>query len=73
MYQPRAQSALKTIMRTMSDEERAIFIRSQSVLERNREISQLFLDGIVGRNFTRALAFYLGSSEQYLKTLKKMM
>jgi len=73
MYQPRAQSALKTIMKTMSDEERAIFIRSQSVLERNREISQLFLDGIVGRNFTRALAFYLGSSENYLKTLKRMM
>ncbi|HHO76323.1 MAG TPA: hypothetical protein ENN05_07825 [Deltaproteobacteria bacterium] len=73
MYQPRAQSALHRILKTMSDEERTIFVRSQSVLERNREISQLFIDGIVGRNFSSALAFYLGSSEEYLKTLKKMM
>jgi hypothetical protein len=73
MYQPRAEGALHAIMREMSLEERQIFIRVQSVLERNREISQLFVDGIVGKNFSRALSFYLDRSGPYLTAIKKMM
>lgn len=72
MYQPRAQSALQMIMKKMSVEERQIFIRTQTVLERNREISQLFVDGVVGRNFSRALSFYLDRSKGYLDLIKKL-
>ena len=42
MYQPRARSVLKARIRTMSEEERQIFVRSQCILQREREISQLF-------------------------------
>ncbi len=50
----------------MSEEERQIFVRSQCILQRQREISQLFLDGIIGRNFSRGLAFYLESVRRVL-------
>ncbi len=70
MYQPRAESALKMIVKEMSQEERQIFIRTQMVLERNREISQLFVDGVVGKNFSRALSFYLDRSKEYLRAIK---
>ena len=73
MYQPRAGGALKAVMKEMSPEERHIFVRVQSTLERNREISQLFVDGIVGKNFSKALAFYLDRSTSYLTAIKKMM
>ena len=72
MYQPRAGSALQMIVKGMSPEERRIFIRTQFVLERYREISQLFVDGLVGRNFSRPLAFYLDRSKGYLDALKSM-
>ncbi|MCD6487029.1 MAG: hypothetical protein J7K35_06870 [Syntrophobacterales bacterium] len=73
MYQPRAGSALHAIMREMSFEERQIFVRVQSVLERNREVSQLFVDGIVGKNFSKALSFYLDRSGPYLTAINRMM
>ena len=64
-----ARYVLKNLMREMSMEERQIFVRSQFVLLRKREISQLFLDGIVGKNFSRALSFYLERSQEYLDEL----
>jgi hypothetical protein len=30
------------------------------------EISQVFVDGLVGKNFAKALSFYLDRSEEYL-------
>jgi len=71
MYRPRARSALRIIMRNMSWDERRILIRTQNVLERNREISQLFIDGIVGKNFARALSFYLERNRDYLAAMRK--
>ena len=73
MYQPRAQSVLKMIIKGMSHEERQIFIRTQTVLERNREISQLFVDGVVGKNFSRGLSFYLDRSQEYLRAIRKIV
>lgn len=70
MYQPRARSVLKSRLRTMSEEERQIFVRSQCILQREREISQLFLDWIIGRNFSKGLAFYLDRYREYLSVLK---
>jgi len=72
MYQPHAGSALRTVVRKMSSEERRIFVCAQSVLERKREITQLFVDGLVGKNFSKALSFYLDRSGEYLKILQKM-
>lgn len=70
MYQPRARNMLREQLRNMSQEERTILQRTQLVLTREREVSQLFVDGIVGRNFSRPLAFYLDRHEQYLRDME---
>lgn len=72
MYQPRAQKALAIIFNEMSQEEWLIFYRSQLILKRDREISQFFVDGLVGRNFAKALSFYLDRSEEYLGEMEKL-
>jgi len=72
MYQPRARGVLEDYLREMSVEERKVFLLSQYVLLREREISQLFLDGLVGKNFSRALAFYLDRSREYLDDIQAL-
>lgn len=72
MYQPRARKALEIILQKMSREEWLIYYRSQLVLNRNREISQVFVDGLVGKNFSKPLSFYLDRSEQYLIDMEKL-
>jgi hypothetical protein len=72
MYQPRAQKALEIIVAEMSLEQWHIFHRSQLILKRQKEISKVFIDGLVGKNFSRALAFYLERKEQYLQELDRM-
>lgn len=72
MFQPRARTALKLIMKTMSEEELQIFTRTQSVLRSYKDISLMFIDGIVGKNFSKALAFYLARYAEYLNALKQM-
>ncbi|HOX44206.1 MAG TPA: hypothetical protein PK668_11440 [Myxococcota bacterium] len=73
MYQPRARSMLRRLLRRMDGEERQIFLRSQAVLERQREISQLLVDGLVSKNFSRPLAFYLERAEDYLRAMRRMV
>jgi hypothetical protein len=72
MYQPRARSVLCSLLKTMSDEERQILVRSQSVLRRKREVSQLFVNGIVGKKFAEALSFYLNRSDEYLDAIEEI-
>jgi len=72
MYQPRARTVLEEYLQDMSIEERKVFLLSQYVLLHEREISQLFLDGLVGKNFGRALAFYLDTSRQYLEDIQAL-
>lgn len=72
MYKPRARKALQQIIVTMSTEEWLIFYRSQLVLKRDREISQVFVDGLVGRNFAKALSFYLDQADTYLLHMMEM-
>lgn len=67
LYQPCAQAVLMDIVHDMSEEERIILARSQLVLVREKEVSQLFVNGLVGRDFARALAFYLDRHEEYLR------
>ncbi len=70
MYQPRARGVMAGFLREMGPEERRVFLLSQYVLMREREISQLFLDGLVGRNFARALSFYLDMHRGYLDDIQ---
>lgn len=72
MYQPRARKALKMLAANMSREEWLIFYRSQLVLNRQKEISQVFVDGLVGKNFSKPLSFYLDRSEEYLADMEKL-
>jgi hypothetical protein len=72
MYQPRARTVLERQLQEMSVEERKVFLLSQYVLLREREISQLFLDGLVGKNFAKALSFYLETSREYLEDIQAL-
>ena len=72
MYQPRARIALRRILKTISDEERQILIKSQFILKQQEEISLLFVDGLIGKNFSKPLSFYLDYSKEYLKAIKKI-
>ncbi|MFZ5570718.1 MAG: hypothetical protein ACOZF0_09955 [Thermodesulfobacteriota bacterium] len=72
MYQPRARTAFRQILRRMSKEERNLLIRSQFVLKMEREISLLLIDGIIGRDFSRALSFYLTCERDYLASLERL-
>jgi len=72
MYQPRARTAFSAMLCRMEPDERRVLIRAQSVLTLEREISQMFIDGIAGRNFSKPLAFYLNRSEEYLKEIEKL-
>lgn len=72
LYQPRARKALLHLAEGMTREEWLIFYRSQLVLRRYKEISQFFIDGLVGKDFSRALSFYLDRYETYLHDLEKI-
>ncbi|TIH15949.1 hypothetical protein D0S45_10045 [Marinifilum sp. JC120] len=72
LYQPRSRKALSLMIQNMSREEWLIFYRSQLILKRHKEISQVFVDGLVGKNFSKALSFYLDQSPQYLADMKKL-
>ncbi|MDZ7831936.1 MAG: hypothetical protein U5L07_09325 [Desulfobacterales bacterium] len=72
MYQPRARTAFRDMLWDMAPDERCVLIKAQSILRMEREISQMFIDGIVGRHFSKPLAFYLSSSGEYLKAIDKL-
>jgi len=69
LYLPRAHDRLRHLVRKMAQEERIILLRSQLVLVCEQEVSQLFVGGLVGRNFGRALAFYLDRHNEYLRAM----
>ena len=72
MYQPRSRPALKYIVGRMTREERHIFCRAQYVLTREKEVSQMMVDGMLGSNFSRPLSFYLGHVRNYLEEMRKI-
>ncbi len=71
MYQPRARSALRSLVQSLFAEELEIFIGTQSILVQQRKISLLFVDGLVGKNFSKALSFYLDRFQEYLNGIKQ--
>lgn len=72
MYQPRARHIFHERLNAMSKEEQSVLLLSQFVLTRERAVSQLFVDGLVGANFSRPLAFYLDQREQYLRDMTRI-
>jgi hypothetical protein len=72
MYQPRARDTLKAVMGEMTEDERQTFAGAQRVLTRVREISQMLVDGLIGPDFARPLAFYLARREQYLEDMSRL-
>jgi hypothetical protein len=73
MYQPRARTALRQFVQTLSEDERQILASSQFTLQRHREISQMFIDGILGNNFPRPLSFYLSRNAEYLESIRGLV
>ncbi len=73
LYQPRSRTALLQFLGTLAEDERHILVSSQFTLQRHREISQLFIDGILGNNFQRPLSFYLSRYEGYLEEIKRLI
>ena len=73
MYQPRAREALTAQLKKLSPLERDIFLASQTVLRKQREITLLFADGLVGEKFSKALSFYLDHSKNYLAAIRKLV
>lgn len=71
-YQPRAQDAFASMVRSMPQADRTVLARSQLVLVREKEVSQLFVDGLVGRSFARPLAFYLARRQEYLRAMTRL-
>jgi hypothetical protein len=73
MYQPRADTALRRFVRLMSRDERHVILAVQRVLERKRVVSEMLLDGLIGKQFDRALAFYLSHGERYLRSFRRLV
>jgi len=73
MYQPRARSAIRSLVQSLSNEEQRILLETQFVLLQKKKISLLFVDGLVGKNFSKVLAFYLDRSNEYLDGMKKII
>jgi hypothetical protein len=72
MYQPLARQVLRYLVRKMTDDERAIFFTTQQVLNQEKAISHLFVEGMIGHSFSRPLSFYLERHREYLLGLDKM-
>ncbi|NNF97969.1 MAG: hypothetical protein HKM93_01190 [Desulfobacteraceae bacterium] len=73
MYQPRARVAMKEFLSSLSEDERHILVSSQFTLLRHREVSQMFIDEMLGKNFPKPLSFYLSRHEEYLEAVKGMV
>ena len=70
-YQPCAQQTLHATLKEMTREERIVLARFQSLLLNVQEVCQLFVDGMLGGNFSRALSFYLDNYEDYIDTIAR--
>lgn len=72
MYLPRARMTMLDMVSRLTPEEKTLFIQSQKILEQEQHISRLFVDGILGKNFSRPLSFYLTNYKSYLAGIQKI-
>ena len=71
-YQPRANYALVSHLRNLSTSERLVLLRMQEVLRQEKQISQMIVDGLIGKNFAAPLSFYLARNEEYLQEMTEL-
>lgn len=69
MYLPRAKAVMIDMVSQMTPEERIVFFQSQEMLTHEHHICMLFVDGILGKNFSRPLSFYLSQYKNYLQSI----
>ena len=69
MYLPRARMTMLDMVSQLTPEEKIIFFQSQKILEQEQYISRLFVEGILGSNFSRPLSFYLTTYRNYLTAI----
>ena len=72
MYQPRARVVFQQQLAARSPDEQCILLRTQRLLERKRPISELFINDLVGKNFSPPLAFYLEQCATYLRDMREL-
>ncbi|MFH2093075.1 MAG: hypothetical protein ABIJ31_11990 [Pseudomonadota bacterium] len=72
MYLPRARLTMIEMVSRLTPEEKTIFLQSQRILTHEQQISRLFVDGILGKNFSRPLSFYLTTYQSYLSAIEKL-
>ncbi len=68
-YRPRSHQVCTELIKKMSSDERKTLGLMQMVLLKERDVSQMFVDGLVGRNFAPALVFYLDNYKAYVKRM----
>jgi hypothetical protein len=71
MYLPRGRMTILDKVSRLTPEEKTIFFQSQHILVQEQHISRLFVDGILGRHFSRPLSFYLTTYPRYLAAIEK--
>ena len=71
-YKPRSHEALRQAMEAMSGDEKEVFLATQQILAEEQCVSLLFVEGLVGRNFAKALSFYLLRYRDYLNSIERM-
>ncbi|MBO4301295.1 MAG: hypothetical protein J5861_06800 [Desulfovibrio sp.] len=70
-YQPRAREVFWRKMCAAPPEERGAIMAMHALLTLEREISTLILDGLLNKDFARALAFYLQKNRSYVRELRR--
>jgi hypothetical protein len=71
MCQPRSREACRNLMSKMTLDERRLFLRLQEILSSEYDIGKLFVDGLVGKHFSKPLAFYLTYWNVYIKDISR--
>lgn len=71
MYLPRGRMSIVEMVSQLTPEEKTIFFQAQKMLAHEQFISRLFVDGILGRHFSRPLSFYLTTYQKYIRSIEK--
>jgi hypothetical protein len=68
-YQPRSRTAFQKLLKTLSEDEREIIYTAHNVLMSVKSVCQMLIDGVLGKQFNRALSFYLDNFEKYMAVI----
>jgi len=71
-YLPRAGQVFRRRLAAMPAAEKKVLLGMQHLLELEKEISTVLLDGLLGKNFGPALAFYLDYHTTYLRQMSRV-